>query len=93
MYTIGKLSKKTGVTIRTLDYYDEIGLLNPSSTTEGGHRLYGEAELLRLEQILSLKFFRFFTGKITTYFTRTCIFLGEKLLEEQLLMVKEQRTL
>ncbi|WP_077320551.1 MerR family transcriptional regulator [Virgibacillus proomii] len=64
MYTIGELSKKTGVTIRTLDYYDEIGLLNPASTTKGGHRLYGEAELLRLEQILSLKFLGFSLDKI-----------------------------
>lgn len=36
MYTIGTLSKKTGVTIRTLDYYDQIGLLSPHNKTEGG---------------------------------------------------------
>ena len=59
MYTIGKLSKNTGVTVRTLDYYDEIGLMKPSSKTEGGHRLYSEEDVLRLERILALKYMGF----------------------------------
>ena len=59
MYTIGKLSKNTGVTVRTLDYYDEIGLIKPSSKTEGGHRLYSEVDVLRLERILALKYMGF----------------------------------
>ena len=59
MYTIGKLSKNTGVTVRTLDYYDEIGLMKPSSKTEGGHRLYSEVDVLRLERILALKYMGF----------------------------------
>lgn len=59
MYTIGKLSKNTGVTIRTLDYYDEIGLLKPSSKTEGGHRIYREDDVMRLERILALKYMGF----------------------------------
>ena len=59
MYSIGKLSKKTGVTKRTLDYYDEIGLLKPQSTTGGGHRLYGEDEVFKLEQILAMKYIGF----------------------------------
>lgn len=59
MYTIGKLSKNTGVTVRTLDYYDEIGLLNPSSKTSGGHRLYNEDDVMRLERILALKYMGF----------------------------------
>jgi DNA-binding transcriptional MerR regulator len=59
MYTIGKLSKKTGVTVRTLDYYDEIGLVNPSSKTSGGHRLYSENDVMRLERVLALKYMGF----------------------------------
>ncbi|KNE20307.1 MerR family transcriptional regulator [Virgibacillus pantothenticus] len=90
MYTIGKLSKKTGVTVRTLDYYDEIGLLQPQSTTEGGHRLYGEEEVFRLEQILSLKFLGFSLDKIQ------CILQEpsnswEDAFGEQLIMVQEQK--
>jgi len=54
-YTIGKLAKMAGVSVRTLHHYDQIGLLAPSARTESDYRLYGEAELLRLQQIL---FFR-----------------------------------
>ncbi len=54
-YTVSQLAKMAGVSVRTLHYYDEIGLLRPSSRTDAGYRLYGEQELLRLQQIL---FFR-----------------------------------
>ncbi|SDI48016.1 MerR family transcriptional regulator [Natribacillus halophilus] len=57
--TIGQLSEKTSVTIRTLRYYDKIGLLKPSDYKEGGHRLYNAYELLRLQQIQALKFIGF----------------------------------
>jgi DNA-binding transcriptional MerR regulator len=52
MYTVRKLSKLAGVTPRTLHYYDEIGLLHPSSKEENGYRYYDEGSLLRLQQIL-----------------------------------------
>ena len=52
MYTVKQLSKLTGVTPRTLHYYDEIGLLKPSRTGDNGYRYYGEGPLLRLQQIL-----------------------------------------
>src|SRR6185312_9639604 len=44
---------------RSLHYYDEIGLLKPTGRTEAGHRLYSEKDLLRLQQILTLKFLGF----------------------------------
>jgi DNA-binding transcriptional MerR regulator len=43
------------MTIRTLHYYDEIGLLSPSHHTESGHRLYGTRDVIRLQQIKSLR--------------------------------------
>lgn len=52
MYNIKELAKLAGVTSRTLRYYDEIGLLVPADFTEGGYRLYGPAEVDRLQQIL-----------------------------------------
>ena len=52
---IGEVAKLTGVTVRTLHYYDEIGLLRPGSTTEAGYRVYSDADLATLQQIL---FFR-----------------------------------
>ena len=54
-YTVGQLAKMAGVSVRTLHHYDEIGLLGPLDRTAAGYRLYGEQDLLRLQQIL---FFR-----------------------------------
>lgn len=51
-YAVTKLAKLAGVSVRTLHYYDQIGLLKPSVRTSAGYRLYGEAELFRLQQVL-----------------------------------------
>ena len=53
--TIGELSRRTGVTIRTLRHYDRIGLLPPSEVTGAGYRLYDDASLQRLHSILLLR--------------------------------------
>lgn len=52
---VGDLAKQTGVSVRTLHYYDEIGLLSPSRRTETGYRLYIEDDIIRLQQIVSLR--------------------------------------
>ena len=52
---VGELAKRTGLSVRTLHYYDEIGLLSPSQHTGAGHRLYGARDVARLQQILSLR--------------------------------------
>jgi DNA-binding transcriptional MerR regulator len=52
---VGELASATGISVRTLHHYDEIGLLSPSVRTDGGHRLYGRAEIERLGQIMSLR--------------------------------------
>ena len=52
---IGELAKQTGLSIRTRRYYDEIGLLVPSHRTYADYRLYSEADIIRLQQILSLR--------------------------------------
>ena len=52
---VGALAKRTGLSVRALHYYDEIGLLQPSRVTGSGHRVYGPAELVRLQQIKSLR--------------------------------------
>ncbi|MFM1653546.1 MerR family transcriptional regulator [Brevibacillus sp. B_LB10_24] len=54
-WKVGDLANLTGLTVRTLRYYDQIGLFSPSGQTESGHRLYSESDLSRLHQILSLK--------------------------------------
>ncbi|MEM9037098.1 MAG: MerR family transcriptional regulator [Actinomycetota bacterium] len=52
---IGELADATGVTVRTLRYYEEIGLLTPAGRTDAGHRLYGAAEVERLYRICLLR--------------------------------------
>jgi DNA-binding transcriptional MerR regulator len=52
---VGELARRTGLTIRTLHHYDEIGLLKPSLHTESGHRLYASGDVVRLQQVLSLR--------------------------------------
>ena len=52
MMTVNEVSKRTGVSIRALQYYDRIGLLHPAKYTEAGYRLYDDTALERLQQIL-----------------------------------------
>ncbi|AIQ70161.1 MerR family transcriptional regulator [Paenibacillus graminis] len=54
-WKVGDIANLTGLTVRTLRFYDQIGLFSPSGQTESGHRLYNELDLARLHQILSLK--------------------------------------
>lgn len=54
-YTVRQVAAFAGVSVRTLHLYDEIGLLKPANRTESRYRLYGEQELLRLQQILFYK--------------------------------------
>lgn len=51
-YTVRQVAKLSGVSVRTLHHYDEISLLKPDSVGANGYRYYGQAELLRLQQIL-----------------------------------------
>jgi len=53
---IKEFAGRTGVTVRALHHYDRLGLLRPSVRTAAGYRLYGENELIRLQQIATLKF-------------------------------------
>lgn len=51
-YTVQKLGKLAGISTRTLRYYDEIGILKPARINSSGYRIYGQAEVDRLQQIL-----------------------------------------
>lgn len=54
-YSVGQVAELTGVTIRTLHHYDEIGLLSPSERSRGGYRLYDAADVDRLMRIMSYR--------------------------------------
>lgn len=51
-YSVGQVAAFAGVTVRTLHHYDKTGLLSPSDRSQAGYRLYGDADLVRLQQIL-----------------------------------------
>ncbi|NLI20080.1 MAG: MerR family transcriptional regulator [Clostridiales bacterium] len=55
MMTVHQVAGLAGISERTLRYYDKLNLLTPSDTTEAGYRLYGEADLERLQRILFLR--------------------------------------
>lgn len=63
LYSIGELSRRCGVTVRTLQYYDRTGLLK-ASFSEGGRRMYAPGGVVRLQQILFLKSLGFSLEKI-----------------------------
>jgi MerR family transcriptional regulator, thiopeptide resistance regulator len=52
---VGELARRTGLTVRTLHHYHEVGLVKPSGQTASGHRLYTEADVARLQRVLSLR--------------------------------------
>jgi DNA-binding transcriptional MerR regulator len=66
MYTVKQLSELAGVSIRTLHYYDEIGLLMPSEVGENSYRYYADEAVLRLQQILFFRELDFGLNEIKT---------------------------
>src|SRR5437868_14826167 len=55
LYTIEQVAARTGLTKRTLRYYEEVGLLPPTDRTEGNYRRYSEDDIARLERIKKLR--------------------------------------
>ncbi len=90
-YTVGELARRSGVTVRTLQYYDQHGLLKPSRFSEGGRRLYDRQDMLRLQQIIFLKAMGFSLDQIRDRLLPTVT--GEqltRLFEEQKAAIKQQ---
>ena len=59
MMTVHEVSELTGVSVRALHHYDELGLLKPAAVTEAGYRLYDESSLVRLQSILLFRELQF----------------------------------
>ena len=91
MMTVNEVSKLTGVSIRTLQYYDKIGLLKPAEYTESGYRLYDDAALEKLQQILLFRELEFPLKDIKEIVNRSD-FDKNKALEQQieLLEIKKE---
>ncbi len=89
-YHSSQFAEMASVSVRTLRYYDKVGLLSPSHYTESGYRLYTNKDLLSLQNILALKFLGFSLEEI-----RMLLQTGPKRLEEvlaqQKAMMEEKR--
>lgn len=68
--TVGELAERTGLTVRTLHHYDEIGILSPARRTSAGYRIYGTAEVERLHRIVSLRQLGFSLDEIAECLSR-----------------------
>lgn len=82
-YTVKQLAKIAGVSVRTLHYYDEIGLLKPSFIKENGYRYYEEKELLKLQQILFFKELEFSLADIVRIITDPKFNTSEALVDQK----------
>ena len=91
MKTVKEVSRLTGVSVRTLQYYDRIGLLKPAARTEAGYRLYDDASLERLQQILLFRELEFSLREIRSILNAPD-FDRNRALEQQieLLMLKRE---
>lgn len=89
-YTINKLAVLSGVSTRTLRYYDEEGLLKPLRISSNGYRIYGEAEVDELQQILFYRELGFSLAKIRE-FIKSPNFDREKALKSHLSALEEQK--
>jgi DNA-binding transcriptional MerR regulator len=82
-YRIGEFAALTGLSVRALHHYDRIGLLQPQGYSAGGHRLYGDRELLRLQQILTLRYLGFGLKQIKDLLDRPDFNLGASMRIQQ----------
>lgn len=90
MKTVKEISRLTGVSVRTLHYYDEINLLKPTETTDAGYRLYDDTALERLHSILLFRELQFPLGEIKAILDSNG-FDKEAALKEQIKLLEMQK--
>lgn len=92
MRTVKEISQLTGISVRTLHYYDEIGLLKPSKTSEAGYRLYDDKALETLQQILFFREFDMPLAKIKAIMENPNLDRNQLLISQKsILLLKKER--
>ena len=91
-FSVGQFSKKTGTTVRTLHYYDEIGLLTPELTSSG-RRIYSNEHLITLQKILTLKFLGFSLEHIKEFLQDESWDLHDSLTMQRKMMMQKRNQL
>jgi DNA-binding transcriptional MerR regulator len=89
LWKVGELARRTGLSVRTLRYYDEIGLLSPAQHSDAGYRLYAPADIARLQQIRSLRELGFPLEEIRTLLDHPDI-SPQRVIALQICRLKEQ---
>lgn len=93
-YSIGEFSERTGISIRTLHYYDEIGLLKPTKHRSSRHRLYTDQDAIILQQIVSFKFLGYSLNEIDGMINKSTFDLSlNETLEIQKKLWKKKRNI
>ena len=93
MKTVKEVSSLAGVSIRTLRYYDELGLLKPTAVTEAGYRLYSDKDLERLQEIIFFKEMELPLEKIKRLLEDPSIDRQELLMMQQAILEKKRNRL
>lgn len=88
-WKVGELARLTGVSVRTLHHYHNLGLLCPSERSESGYRLYAAGDIARLQQIKSLRQMGFSLEDVRACLERI-VFSPEHIIELHLARAKEQ---
>ncbi|XWT13606.1 MerR family transcriptional regulator [Stutzerimonas urumqiensis] len=86
---IGELAKRSGLTIRTLHHYDNIGLLKPSARSDAGYRLYSQGDVVRLQQIQALRSLGVSLAEVGAMVNRRDVSVAA-IIEEQLSLLDKQ---
>src|SRR5258707_4292793 len=89
-YKSAEFAKLAGVTVRTLHHYDRIGLLKPSGYTSVGFRLYCKEDLVRLQQIVTLKFIGFSLSQIRDLLNRDSFELSTALTQQREIIIDKR---
>lgn len=92
-YQANEFAHVAGVTVRTLHHYDRIGLLKPSSYTSSGYRLYRMHDLVRLQQIVTLKFIGFSLTQIKQLLDSNSFDLRDALNKQREILAEKRRQL
>jgi DNA-binding transcriptional MerR regulator len=90
VYTINRLAKLAGTSVRTLHYYDEIGLLKPEFRGANGYRQYGEKSIARLQQIMFFRELDFSLNEIKTILAQPDFDVLEALHSHKVLLIKRK---
>ena len=89
VYTVKKLADIAGISVRTLHYYDEVGLLKPHSRSRSGYRYYGDDAVLKLQQIMFFRELGFGLDDIRKIISSPDFDVLEALLSHRALLTKK----